>query len=338
MNWRVLGKRIWRNRFHFLVLAVAVLIADLGLRVVFPEPTSTYFFARGKGLWAEDRELFWVPHDRFEDQLETMEKTASDRLVLGFGGSVVTDDKASTNFLRLLGDCLGDPFVVANFGTGGYTSHQSLILFKRMVELKKPRFAVVCHGFNDMSNAPASDARMAERNARFSTNVLYYLTKSKIVAVFRRVLWKARGYDPYDEKNFEHFERRVQVPEFKANLDGFARVAREKEFPLVLVSQANPDRAIVDALTPYFAEMERVAKSNPHVYYLDVKPTILGMYEEKFGGIPEHIQSGVSRYLYMDLCHLNDRGHHIVADLLCDFVKDLGLTGDEPKKAAAPAG
>ncbi|MCZ7584423.1 MAG: GDSL-type esterase/lipase family protein [Deltaproteobacteria bacterium] len=308
---------------------LVLVAAEFVLRVVFPEPLFTYFYGPSDKVWDEDRELFWTPKDHYASQWTQIENLPADRLAYGLGGSIVMAHHVDEPFYMIAQKCLRGSPAIVNFGTHGFTTHQSLVMLKRALARKKPRLVLVSHGFNDLANAPASDRAMAERNARAATRLLHFMSGSKIFESLRRAVRAATGFDPYGKSDEFNVTRRVPIGAYGANLRAMVRLTADNGIPLVLISQANPDAAIVASLEPYFAVMERVAEAHKNVYYLDVRPEIIGRYTAEFGGLPPHLDDKISPYLYLpgDPCHLNADGHRVVGELLCKFLKEKGLAG-----------
>lgn len=333
-----LRRKVSRYKRSLLLLLAAFILVELVLHLLMPYPEFSYFYTNETSYWDEDPELFWVQRGSFAQEKHEMKKRLSQSLVYTFGGSILTSHGADTNFPDVLGHCLGDDFSVINFGTGGYTSHQSLILYRRMIQYKKPGVVVFCHGFNDMGNAPASDIEMAGRNAKISTHVLYYLSKSRLVSLWRKLLRPALGNNPYQAVNKSDYVVRVPVNEFRENLKQVIFESGETDFPLVFLSQASPDRAMAKQLNDYFTVMEDLAKLYSNVYYLDIREVFNRKYQQEVGGQPMYFDQKTSKLLFVDLCHLNNEGHKLAAQLLCDFLKTQGLVkSQDPVQATIPA-
>lgn len=257
--------------------------------------------------------------------MKLIKDSGSDKLVYCFGGSIVRGDFASTNFCKELEKCLPDGYQVVNFATSGYTSHQSIILFERVLKTKKPILTIVSHGWNDVTNGPASDIQMAHRNSRLDTKVLYFLSHSRLVQILRRTLRTHFMPDPYSITTIPNWERRVETDQFHINLGKFMALAIKNNFHLLFMSQGMPEAAVGKSLEPYFEIMVRASLSSKKVHYLDVRPFLDDLSIAKFGATPANCGSAEAAYLFLDLCHLNDFAHEQVGRVLCDYLKTENL-------------
>ncbi|MDP8225199.1 MAG: GDSL-type esterase/lipase family protein [Candidatus Lernaella stagnicola] len=315
-----------RHGRHWLVLLGLLIVLELVLHVAMPEPVHTYFYGLGGEDWAEDPELFWVPVFGFADPLAKAERAASERLIYAFGGSILTNHKASTNFPDELAPRLPG-WTVANFATGGYTSHQSLVLFRRVSAQRIPAVVIASHAFNDRGPGFAPDREMAARNHRPEVKALYWLSRSKIVQAWRRVMWRLMGYSPY-AVNPQHpnVKRRVPLPEFTENLQAFVAETARIGARLVFCSQASLDPAVGEQTRPYFAVMQTLADANQHVFYFDVQPVVFEAYRRRLGFVPVFpTDQAELLLLHKDVCHYNDAGHLLIADHLTAFLKAEGI-------------
>lgn len=319
-------QRFKRNRRFFLILIGLFLLVEFILSQVGIRPEYTYFYTKSdSGFWNEDPELFWIDSENIQSNLKQINGISSDKLIYCFGGSIVRGDFADTNFCREAEYCLPDGYKVVNFATSGYTSHQSLILFERMLKEKRPGLTIVCHGWNDVSNGPASDIQMALRNSRLSTKALYLASRSRLVQLWRRLMRKTIMPDPYSEDTIPSWVRRVETDQFRINLSRFRGLAMENDVRLLFMSQGVPGTQDGKWLEPYFNIMQDAAKNSETVRYLDVQPFLAGLSMEKFGAVPTDSGTREAGYLYIDLCHLNEFAHKQVGRRLCDFIKAENL-------------
>ncbi len=306
------------------MLAGAIVLLDFALAIFLPYPENTYFYSReNKGSWsqdnwAQDRELFWKPRDGFKSQKLKIKNSKEQKTIWIFGGSILTSHNTSTNFTKETQSCLGDQFRVINFGTGGYSSYQSMVLLRRMLNIGKPDIVVCCHGYNDQSLAPATDRQMALRNNRLSTRTMFYLRKSRLVSLWWKILENLFGIYEFTPEDRSEFVRREEPDQYESNLTAIMGEAKKKAIPLVFVSQASSDMALAKNIKPYFKIMERLAKQNTSVYFVDVRPNFQEVFDRISGGIPV-TYSDKSHLLFVDLCHYNEQGHKIVGNKLCEF-------------------
>lgn len=229
-------RRVWKNKKNIFIFIGLVVLLDFAMRIPFPYPEYTYFETSEIGEWAEDPELFWIHSHYFVDEIRLMRKTPSEKLVYTFGGSILTSHNTLTNFPEEMGKCLAPDMTVINFATGEYTSYQSLVLFRRMIDRKKPALAIVCHATNDSASAPRSDLQVVIRNNRISTKVLYYLSKSRMVSALRQTLKKKHDFDPYSLENQPNLMRRVGHDDFVKNIKKFALTAKNNQIQLVFIT------------------------------------------------------------------------------------------------------
>jgi hypothetical protein len=320
-----------RHGKHWLILLGLVLALELGLRLALPEPVHTYFYGLGGELWDEDPELFWKPVDGWSDAWAAVGRADPARLIVSFGGSILTNHIANTNFLTELQTALPG-WTVANFATGGYTTHQSLVMWRRVRARQVPTIVIVSHAFNDRSPGFAPDREMAERNRRPSVRALHAVSQSKIVQAWRRLMWKLMGYDPY-AVNPQHpnVKLRVSLGEYEANLTAFVSETAAAGSQLVLITQANLDPAVRGQLEPHFALMRRLAAESAHVYYLDIRPDLFAVYERDLGFIPGFPNDNRAELLlHNDACHYSDAGHKLIAARVEQFLVDEKLVEKLP--------
>ncbi|MBZ0273938.1 hypothetical protein K8I61_18005 [bacterium] len=312
-----------RRRRGWLILAGVVFMLEFALRVIFQGADDTYFYReRGDSGYREDRELFWVPRDRYASQWRVADQTPADSLIYTFGGSIVTDCcGATTNFSRMVDERLPG-WSVVNFGTVGFTSFQSAHLLDRAFTRKPARLVFFCHGFNDIGRGFAADRRMYARNQRHATWFQWLLMRSKILATFRRGLRAASGFDPHADNSSR--PSRVSLEDFLENLTHAATRVAQSGGQIVFITQAFPDAHRNREVAPYFAAMKTVAASVDGAMVLDVRPSITARIEEAFGDVPESLTPG-RLHMHTDLCHLTDEGHALVADLIVSFLRAKGL-------------
>ena len=327
-----LWRRVWKNRRNIFIFIGLVILLDFAMRIPFPNPEYTYFETKEIGTWAEDPELFWLHGHYFVDEIRLMRKTPSDKLVYAFGGSILTSHNTLTNFPEELGKCLAPDMTVINFATGGYTSYQSLVLFQRMIERKKPSVAIICHATNDSANAPRSDRQSAERNRKLSAQALYVLSKSRIVSALRQIFKKDQDFDPYSLDNQGSLVRRVDHDDFEKNMKAFARIAKQKQIELVFLSQAASDKANYKNLAPYFEIMKRAAAPYSNVHYLDIRPAFYEKYNQAGHELPKHFGQDLNRRFFVDWCHLSDYSHIFFGKEICAYLKAKKLApGSKPE-------
>lgn len=315
-----------RRRSIFILLGLVALL-EIVLRLLLPLPVPTYYYGLAGEIWDEDPELFWIPRRHYADEIRRLREADPARLVYAFGGSILTNHRADTNFPDELVRLLPESYTVVNFATGGYSSYQTLVNYQRMRALRVPALVLAGFGYNDRDVAKASDVDMALHNQRFSVKTLRFLSRSKIVQVWRRLLWQATGYDPY-AMNPSHpdFVRRVDLPNFNRNLRELADLTARDGTRLVLVAEANLDPAVRRDLDPYFAAMEKLAAERPHVYFFDPRPVVFGRYLEKLGAIPGYpTERPETLLLHVDACHYNNEGHRLIAGALAAFLKENDL-------------
>lgn len=317
-------RTFWRrHKRPLLVLAALLFVFDLALHLGFREPVHTYFYGLGGELWDEDPELFWVPVEGFDERWRQVADAAPGKLIFNFGGSIPTNHRANTNYPAELEKRLPG-WTVANFATGGYTSHQSLVLLGRALQRRAPDVVLVSHAYNERGVGFAPDSEMAAHNRRASVRALHALSRLKVVAVWRRLMWKVIGYDPY-AVNPQHprIKQRVSPVEHEANVRALVDQTTAVGAKLVFVSQANLDPAVTADLEPYFAVQREAARTRGHVFFCDVQPAATAYYHQRLGRVPEYLKDDPALLLlHVDACHYSDAGHNLVADVLRDFLRD----------------
>jgi len=310
-----------------LILLALIVLLEILLRFLAPFHVPTYYYGLAGEIWDEDPELFWLPRHHYEQEIARLKQADPARLIYAFGGSILTNHRADTNYPDELERRLPVGYTVVNFATGGHSSCQNLVNYRRMRAWRIPAMVLAGFGYNDRDVAKASDVDMAERNRHLSVKTLRFISRSKIVQVWRRLIWKAIGYDPY-AMNPSHpdFVRRVDLSSFIGNLHELADQTGRDGSILVLVAEANLDPAVRLDLEPYFLEMERLAVEQAHVYFFDPRPVIFSVYLDQLGEIPGYpTDHPETLLLHIDACHYNNEGHRLIADRLFAFLQEQGL-------------
>ena len=299
---------------------------EIAFRIALKQPEYTYFFTKfDSGIWSEDPELFWVAKKEYRENMSAIKKPHLDHLVYCLGGSITRGDFANTSFCKEMEKCLPEPWKVVNFATSGYSSHQSLILMKRAIKITKPTLVLVSHGWNDSEGSLSSDYEMTLRNKMLSTRLLYWVSRSKIVQALRKGIRKAFRKNPYALEQPKIWLKRVDTGRFKNNIQNMGTLAAQEGFPLILLSQGVLTSDSRKRLQPYFEIMAKLPDSNEQVHFLDIGGFLMGLFSEKFGRLPIMENDGIGKYLFLDLCHLNDFGHGLVGEYICDYIKSENL-------------
>ena len=318
--------RLKRNKRNLLILAGVVILVEFAFGIALDRPEYTYFFTKfDSGYWDEDPELFWINQRDYRENVSAVQKSWDTPLVYCFGGSITRGDFADTSFCKEMEKCLPKPWKVVNFATSGYSSHQSLVLMKRAIRIKKPALVIVSHGWNDSDNSPRADYEMAFRNKILSTHILYWVSKSNIVQALRKVIRTVSGKDPYSDGKAGKWVKRVDTRHYKTNIELMGTVAKENQFPLVLMSQGVQTEDSRNNLQPYFDINAGLADADEKVHYLDTGEFLMKIYMEKFNRLPITESDPIRKYLFLDLCHLNNYGHELVGKSLCEFIENENL-------------
>jgi lysophospholipase L1-like esterase len=328
-----------RNRgFKLALLAAASLalglaLGELALRVagfsyhLRPEQIQ---FGWPKSLaslgdeYRTDPDLLWV-HSNYA---QTLAKARAERPFVAFLGDSCTDYSRYPEFLLAQ---LGQRrptvhWTGVNLGTAGWTSFQGLRQLERDVLPLRPKVVTVYYGWNDHwigFGLPDRDvARLLRRTgSRWQGVRLVQLGEKTWVATHR------------SEDN-----RRVPLPEFRANLHAIVRLARGRGSEPVLITAPTshekgrePDylkgvwiRRLEDLvpLHQQYVEAVRSVAREDRAVLCDLAA--------EFAAIPPERRPG---FFLKDGIHLNHRGAQRAANLLADCLDRAGVLD---RAAAAP--
>ncbi|MDP8223088.1 MAG: SGNH/GDSL hydrolase family protein [Candidatus Lernaella stagnicola] len=309
-----------KTAYAVLVFLLFFSLVELATRLAHVSPAATFYtdprFFKGDPA-LEDRELFWLPIGRFEESIRLAKTFQDHPLIFCFGDSVSNTFYADRPFpvqlqeslLRLPG--LQDLKLV-NWSVDGYSSHQIKVLAGRAFAITQPDLVLVTCGWNDLDQARFSDRDIAAKNNHFSRSVLYAFNRSRAFGLLRRTLmelkWRIADYDTASE----NLKPRVCVREYRECLSDLCRLAKTREIPVILVSQASPDRFSREANAQYMAGMKAVAGSFPNATFIDIRPLLQ----------TDSQNSRVGEGYFVDSIHPSNLGHKLIAERLTPEAAD----------------
>ena len=218
-------------------LAIGIVVAEVLLRLVgfqfnyyptkvqigWPDPIAI------KQLYQVDKDLLWVTKD-YATKTKAPESGTSLSMVF-MGCSCTEFGEYDTFFAELIRqERPGIDFSYRNLGIGGWTSFQGLQQFKRDVIPLKPRIVTIYYGWNDhWCTFGLEDKQIWRSNLEHSELMLTLLAKSRVVQLVDKAVF-ARTFKG------KASAQRVSLADFRANLAGIVRLARENGIVPILLT------------------------------------------------------------------------------------------------------
>ncbi|OPZ08502.1 MAG: GDSL-like Lipase/Acylhydrolase [candidate division BRC1 bacterium ADurb.BinA292] len=336
----------WRARTALLLGAIAlpVLLVEFGLRVVgyshplYPEKVQFGSPTRAEidlyGGWDEDPTRFWLPTD-YRARLQQVGRP--DVAFLGCSCTMYGD--YDVHLARMVADRHpGRGFSYINLGVLGWTSHQGLQQFKQDVIPLQPKVATVYFGWNDhWIGFGVEDKEVA----RLNESLLFKLRNVRLLQLARDAFIKLRK-DPD-----AGYPLRVSLADYRANLREMARLAREHDIQLVLMTApdgfvpgeeqryahlvpgfvASPEklRNLIPLHEAYVEAVRDVAREEPGVILCD----LAAEFGQRFS------QEEISERLFTpDAIHLKSVGCQAIAEILLECLEQHGLLEEILRPAA----
>ncbi len=232
--------------------------------------------------------------------------------VVVMGGSTTggawQNDNLNEFYPARLAERLGSGVQVLNQGVGGWTTwHIRHYLEGGQLAPLAPDILVLYVGHNDIlteTSLPYSllyerwqKGGVAREGSRLLNSVRLYQGLRYLLLALRPSSLKTA----------------VPIDEARENIDWIIREATRDGGDVVLVTEGlSPDPG---PLTPYNDMMRQLAQASPRVHYLDAAAVLA-----------EH----PSRSIFLDDCHLTDRGHRMLADQLHGLLAPLLDQATEP--------
>ena len=314
----------------FLALAsviVALIVFEIFLRLIDYDytPLSIQLEEKTKKEWSEWRDyhafqdkhftydpyLIWVPRkdipgfnaQGYRGKELSPEKAEGSYRIFAIGDSNTLGwvEENSPNWPRYLEELLAekdDRYTVVNAGVYGYTSFQGLRVFKRALHYE-PDMVLISFGCNDGMRVTVSDARFLNRT-RWDT----ILCKAKLGQLLLECA------DKVFTKRMGDLVPRVDVSEYKNNLEEIIRIATDKKIKVVLLTRpftgASPNELWWKNYAPeYNAATREVGKLN-NVLVIDIC--------SEFEGKDQY---------FSDEAHFTKEGHERAARIIHDGIRPL---------------
>jgi len=217
------------------------------------------------------------------------------------GGAFQNDD-LSQFYPARLDELLGGRVQVLNQGVGGWTTWHIRRYLERNLAALHPDVLTLYVGHNDvLTPVPAPYSRLYAAWSQPSRlrGVIGALERLRLFQGFRYLVVSFRP--PGD---------RVAVPleEARENLASIVKMATDAGAGVILASEGlAPDPG---PLLPYDQMMRELAADHAGVVYVDAA---------------EALHAADDGTLFLDDCHLSDRGHRLVAGLLRDALLEAGM-------------
>ncbi len=278
-----------------------------------------------------DPELFWRPvarspynPQRFKGPLMAVPKPREVFRILCYGDSN-TDGPNQGSWPEVLQEVLnqhrplaGRRYEVVNAGVVGYSSHQGLLRFQQEGKTYQPDLVIVSFGWNDVASA-VGHADHEFQTSWLRVHLMRWLFKSRLYLVLlgNIPLMSAPAIDhTLPEKS------RVPVPQYLANMDGFANLARQHGASAVFLTRPHREPAATLSVLPSWRG--KVPSYNAALRGWAVERR-LPLFDV------ETLFDDLGAAYFSDECHLTKRGHRTLAEALAsELSRGAILPGDSP--------
>lgn len=278
-----------------------------------------------------DPELFWKPvarspynSQRFKGPLMAVPKPREVFRILCYGDSN-TDGPDQGSWPEVLQEVLnqhrtpaGRRYEVVNAGVGGYSSYQGLRRFQQDEEIYQADLVIVSFGWNDVASA-VGHADHEFQTSWLRARLMRWLFKSRLYLVLLGNI-PLKSASAVDHTLPE--TARVPMPQYLANMDGFANLARQHGASAVFLTR--PHREPAAALSQLPSWRGKVPSYNAALRGWAVERRLpLFDVETLFGNL--------GATYFTDECHFTKRGHQTLAEALASDLSRGGLLpGDSP--------
>lgn len=280
-----------------------------------------------------DRTLFWAPID-LATKIFKGNRDIDDRpfTIYFFGGSATRGDgldDRSLAFPNIIDDWIHDRMPEANvqtfnMGVGGYTTFQIRLLLEQYIDQIPADLIVLYITYNDVKKlyGPYTQKEVHEMQAgRLGAT---HTVISHIQQVFARshvynyfVLLANKSKALLREVNIDFTVRPVPIPDMIENLTLILDQTRQHGIDLVLCAEAVNLENATECIETHEAIRKFASQNN--VPFLDVHQSIQG--------------TPNAPSLFIDLVHLNENGHQLVADLIAEYLVQQNLIEIRVKRA-----
>jgi len=259
-----------------------------------------------------DPYLIWRPKNNFSvfnsqgyrgKELSTENKIHEFR-IFAFGDSNVLgwDGENGPNWPMYLQELLGGRFAVINAGVWGYTSFQGLMRFKESLPFC-PDMVLISFGSNDAHPVTISDAEYTSRTIR-------KIKLDKVFIKFRTGQLLLSVLDKSLLKNKEDLTHRVDLEEYKSNLNEIIKLSKQRDIKIVLLTRPyigeSFDKNMWKSFAPAYNNATIEVAKNNAIPVIDIYSYFKG--KEEF---------------FADECHFNEKGHREAAKIIYENIKAI---------------
>jgi len=280
-----------------------------------------------------DPELFWKPvahspynAQRFKGPLMAVPKPQEVFRILCYGDSN-TDGPDQGSWPEVLQEVLnqqrtlgGRRYEVVNAGVAGYSSHQGLRRFQQDEGTYQADLVIVSFGWNDVASA-VGHADHEFRTSWVRVHLMRWLFKSRLYLVLlgNFSLMSAPAIDHTLPET-----ARVPVPQYRANMDGFANLARQHGASAVFLTR--PHREPAAALSQLPSWRGKVPSYNAalRAWAVERRLPLVDV---------ETLFDNLGAAYFSDECHLTKRGHRTLAEALASELSRTALLPDDSPRA-----
>jgi lysophospholipase L1-like esterase len=324
--------RAWNLMLLLAATAVALMACEVVLRLIGFEytlyPTRVQFGSPDPVMmeerYAADRDLLWVQKDYGDKVARWQESHPS----VAFMGCSCTEFADYDRHLHQLtaNELPGGRLHFVNLGVVGWSSYNGLRQLERDVLPMKPTVVTIMFGWNDhWVSFGIEDKAIGELNLKHSLMAVT-LSRSRLVQLFNKFYVQVVIF-----KEDERRPERVSLPDFKANLEGMVRLAREGGAVPVLITAPSGHTA---GQEPEYLEerwLNELSELVPlHRRYAEAvrevareQGAVLVDLAAEFDKLPQTMVK--QQYFVKDGIHLNTFGNLAAAKIILGVFREHGL-------------
>lgn len=239
-----------------------------------------------------------------------------------FGGGNISDNETYPYYLKwsLYRENPGRVIQVINAGCPGYTSVQGLELLKRKGLSYDPDLIIVGFVHHEHLFAMKTDLDQMTSAPEWIRHIKSLLYRSSFYLMIRRVVAPgslsmshlAGAPKEMQSTMKDDMVMRVPVEYYRKTLQEFIDIADGKNIPLILLSLPNPDITTRLQENNHLAALKETAEKN-RCNFIDL--------QEQFCRYRENYELTLMR----DFVHPNAAGNKVMADVIYEYIKKLGL-------------
>jgi lysophospholipase L1-like esterase len=215
-------------------------------------------------------------------------------------GGAYQNDRLSDFYPARMQELLGQGYQVINQGVGGWTTFHIDHYIDSQIEALSPDVLTLYVGHNDQLTALPRPVREMYGRIHSGGSGVQLAARLGRYRLYQGLRYAVASLRPA--------QSRVAVPldHARENLSKLVKLMGDRGGKMVLASEGlSPDPG---PLQPYFEMMAELAKSHPHVGYVDTAAAL-------------HLEPPAA--VFLDDSHLTDRGHRLVAGMLADAISEL---------------